>query len=61
MVILYQGERADIVAKEEDIKAGTKKVYAMFKIGCTTLGRGKTSQTPTTSCTGTSETNWKFI
>ena len=31
MVILYQGERADIVAKEEDIKAGTKKVYAMFK------------------------------
>ena len=31
MVILYQGERANIVAKEEDIKAGTKKVYAMFK------------------------------
>ena len=31
MVILYQGERANIVAKEEDIKAGTRKVYAMFK------------------------------
>lgn len=31
MIILYQGERANIVCKEADIKAGDSTVYAMFK------------------------------
>ena len=31
MIILYQGERANIVCKEEDIKSGSNKIYAMFK------------------------------
>lgn len=31
MIILYQGERANIVCKEADVKAGNSIVYAMFK------------------------------
>lgn len=31
MIILYQGERANIVCKEEDIKNGNGTIYAMFK------------------------------
>lgn len=31
MIILYQGERAIIVCKEEDVKNGNPALYAMFK------------------------------
>lgn len=31
MIILYQGERANIVCKEEDVKNGNFTIYAMFK------------------------------
>ena len=31
MIILYQGQRASIVVKEEDIKNGSETLYAMFK------------------------------
>ena len=30
MIILYQGERANIVCKEEDVKNGNPALYAMF-------------------------------
>lgn len=31
MVILYQGERANIVMREEDIQTGNRNMYVMFK------------------------------
>lgn len=31
MIILYQGERASIVAKEEDVKNGSNTIYALCK------------------------------
>lgn len=31
MIILYQGERANIVCKEEDMKNGNREMYALFK------------------------------
>lgn len=31
MIILYQGERANIICKEEDIQNGNDTIYAMFK------------------------------
>lgn len=41
MVILYQGERANIVCKEEDLKNGNHTIYAMFKNRLYTWGTWK--------------------
>lgn len=31
MIVLYQGDRANIVCKEEDVQSGKSTIYAMFK------------------------------